>query len=94
LPDLPTIGELGLSDFKLTSWMGLFAPAGTPPEVISVLQGECAAAVQDVQVKEKLLQLGLEPAYLDATQFGSFLHGEMQTWGAAALVSNGSPAKN
>lgn len=94
LPDLPTIGELGLSDFKLTSWMGLFAPAGSPPEVISVLQGECAAAMQDVQIKEKLLQLGLEPAYLDARQFGSILHGEMQTWGAAALVSNGSPTKN
>lgn len=92
LPDLPTVGELGLTDFKLTSWMGLFAPASTPTDILTLLDGECAAAMQDQQLTGKLLQLGLEPAYLDAVQFRSFMHGEMQTWGAASAAASKSPS--
>ncbi len=58
-PDLPTISEFGVGEFKLSSWMGLFAPAGTPPDVISALERECRASLQDKELQAKLLQLGL-----------------------------------
>jgi tripartite-type tricarboxylate transporter receptor subunit TctC len=82
-PDLPTISELGFPEFKLTSWMGLFAPASTPPDVVATLERECGAAMQDAQLQAKLLQLGLEPAFLRAAEFKPFLVEEFRTWGAA-----------
>jgi len=82
-PDLPTIAELGFPEFKLSSWMGLFAPAGTPPETLAALERECAAAMQDQQLQAKLLKLGLEPAFMPAKDFKPFLDQEFRTWGAA-----------
>ena len=82
-PDLPTISELGFAEFKLTSWMGLFAPASTPPEAVATLERECGAAMQDTQLQAKLLQLGLEPAFLRAAEFKPFLVEEFRTWSAA-----------
>jgi tripartite-type tricarboxylate transporter receptor subunit TctC len=82
-PDLPTIAELGFPEFKLTSWMGLFAPAATPAETVSALERECGSALQDRQLQGKLLQLGLEPAFLQADDFKPFLREEFRTWGAA-----------
>ena len=63
--------------------MGLFVPAGTPAQTIVVLQDECAAAMKDGQLQAKLLQLGLEPAYMSAADFAAFLRAEYPTWAAA-----------
>jgi tripartite-type tricarboxylate transporter receptor subunit TctC len=82
-PDLPTVSELGLGEFKLTSWMGLFAPAGTRAQTIGTLEAECASAMKDSQLQAKLLQLGLEPAYMNAADFAGFLRTEYPTWAAA-----------
>jgi len=82
-PDLPTIAELGFPEFKLSSWMGLFAPAGTPGETLAALERECGAAMQDRQLQAKLLKLGLEPAFMPAKDFKPFLDQEFRTWGAA-----------
>ena len=82
-PDLPTIGELGFHDFKLTSWMGLFAPAGTPSETVTALERECGTAMTDNRLKQKLLQLGLDPAFMSSHDFKAFVHNELQTWDQA-----------
>lgn len=86
--DLPTIGELGFPEFKLTSWMGLFAPAGTPPAIVSVLERECGAAMRDAQLQSKLLKLGLEPAYMTAEEFKAFLPAEFRTWAGAVEAAS------
>jgi tripartite-type tricarboxylate transporter receptor subunit TctC len=58
-PDVPTTGELGIEDAVISSWIGLFAPAGTPDEVADFLNAEIAQIVQDEAVLERLAGLGL-----------------------------------
>lgn len=61
LPDLPTLQEAGLQGFEMTVWHGLFAPAGTPPEVLEKLSGALQAALQDPKVIERFADLGTTP---------------------------------
>lgn len=86
-PDLPTISELGFPEFKLASWMGLFAPVETPPDIVSAIERECGAAMRDAQIQSKLLQLGLEPAFLSADELKSFLREEFNAWRAVVQAS-------
>lgn len=68
LPDLPTTAEAGLGDFEITIWHGLYAPAGTPDEVVSSLTAALQTALQDETVIERFADLGTVPsAQEDAT---------------------------
>ncbi len=58
LPDVPAVAEVGYPDFDVSFWVGTFAPAGTPPEVIERLNTEIAAVVEDPAVKERLMPQG------------------------------------
>ena len=62
LPDVPTTAEAGLPDFQLGVWHGLYAPAGTPPEVLAKLDAALQAAVADPTVAERFAELGTAPA--------------------------------
>jgi len=62
LPDLPTTAEAGLADLQLGIWHGLYAPAGTPPEVLAELGTALQAAVADPTVAERFAELGTAPA--------------------------------
>ncbi|WP_424753186.1 tripartite tricarboxylate transporter substrate binding protein BugD [Methylobacterium sp.] len=61
LPDLPTLQEAGLEGFEMTVWHGMFAPAGTPPEILEKLSGALQVALQDPKVIERFAQLGTTP---------------------------------
>ncbi|MDM9561871.1 Bug family tripartite tricarboxylate transporter substrate binding protein [Bordetella petrii] len=61
LPDLPTLAEQGYPAFDLTAWFSFVAPRGTPPEVLATLQQALATTLQDQQVRDKLLAMGIEP---------------------------------
>jgi tripartite-type tricarboxylate transporter receptor subunit TctC len=61
LPDLPTLDESGLTGFEMTVWHGLYAPAGTPKEIIEKLSKALQAAVQDPKVVERFADLGTVP---------------------------------
>ena len=65
LPDLPTLDEAGLEGFEMTVWHGLFAPAGTPKEIIEKLSAALQAAVQDPKVVERFADLGTVPVSPD-----------------------------
>jgi len=80
-PDIPTLAESGVADFDATAWFGLFAPTGTPRNVIQRLSREVAEAVKDPVVTEKLLQLGAEPVGSTPEQFDAFFRGEVTKWG-------------
>ena len=62
LPDLPTTAEAGLGDFEITIWHGLYAPAGTPDEVVSSLTAALQTALQDETVIERFADLGTAPS--------------------------------
>jgi tripartite-type tricarboxylate transporter receptor subunit TctC len=61
LPNLPTLDEAGLKGFEMTVWHGLFAPAGTPKEIIEKLAGALQVALKDPKVVDRFAQLGTAP---------------------------------
>ena len=62
LPEVPTVAESGLPGFETVAWFGLFAPAGTPKDIVARLNREVNAIVAQPEVRERLLGLGMEPA--------------------------------
>ena len=62
LPDVPTVAESGLAGFETVAWFGLFAPAGTPKEIVSRLNRAVNAIVAQPDLRERLLGLGMEPS--------------------------------
>jgi len=65
MPDLPTLDEAGLKGFEITIWHGLYAPKGTPPEVVDKLAGALQAALKDPRVGERFSELATQPATLE-----------------------------
>lgn len=72
LPDLPTMDEAGLKGFELLGWIGLMGPAGTPPAVVSRLNGEVHKMLGG-DLKARLFDLGLDVAGGTPEQFGEFI---------------------
>lgn len=79
LPSLPTMDEAGLKGFELLGWIGLLGPAGTPPAIISRLNGEVQRALAG-DLKEKLFDLGLDTAGGSAEQFADFIKRDIEKY--------------
>lgn len=79
-PDVPTLMELGYSKVDISSWYGLQVPRNTPPAVMAKLAESVRKAMSDPAVLQRLAQLDVYPAYLDAKGFGSFLLEEHKRW--------------
>ena len=80
-PDIPTLEEAGVAGFDATSWFGLFAPAGTPKDIIARLNLETNEALKEPAVREKLLGMGAEPTPGTAGEFNTFFQSEVARWG-------------
>jgi tripartite-type tricarboxylate transporter receptor subunit TctC len=81
LPDVPTFTEQGIKDQESDTLTGLVAPAGTPKEIVDLLQKEIAKAVAQPDVKEKLSALGFVPVANAPQEFGKRMKTEMEKWG-------------
>lgn len=91
MPELPTIEEAGkLKGFEASSWFGLLAPAGTPPDVVSRIQQEVAKALAVPAIREKMLAQGAIPSGNTPQEFAKFIDSEITKW---ALVVKTSGAK-
>jgi tripartite-type tricarboxylate transporter receptor subunit TctC len=77
LPELPTISESGLRGFDVGTWFGVFAPAGTPREVVTRLNTEISRALQTPAMKERLATLGAEAMPNTPEAFAGFVKTEM-----------------
>ena len=89
--DLPTIEEAGgptLKGYDATSWFGLMAPAGTPPDVITRLQQETAKALATPVVNERLLAQGAIPGGMSPGDFAKFIAAESVKWAQVVKVAN------
>jgi tripartite-type tricarboxylate transporter receptor subunit TctC len=71
-PDIPTVSEAGLPGFEVTSWYGVVAPAGTPPEIVERLSREIGKAVASADLQERLSKLGATPAASSPAEFAAF----------------------
>lgn len=77
LPDVPTLAESGLGAAAVIGYWGVLAPAGTPPDVIKKLNAAFNKAIQLPEIKQRLLDLGVEPTGGTAEQFGNILQTEI-----------------
>ena len=82
LPDLVTVDESGVKGFEVTSWNAIFAPGGTPPEVIGVLNKAITEVVAMPDVKRKLLDLGIEARASTPEELGDRLKADIAKWTA------------
>jgi len=80
LPGVPTIAEAGLAGYDATSWYGLLAPAGAPRAAISRLGDETIKALTTADLKERLINQGIEPAKGGVDEFAVFLDAEIAKW--------------
>ncbi len=84
LPELPTTLEAGVPNSDYNFWVGMFAPAKTPREVVNRLYLETVKALRSGDVREKLARLGAEPMDYDPEQFNAYIRDEIAA--NAALV--------
>src|SRR5262245_6021123 len=71
LPDVPTFGELGMQEFNVFTWFGMFAPAGTPAQIVARLQREVVASLKSPDLLERFEAVGAEPVGSTPAEFVS-----------------------
>jgi len=79
-PDVPTLAESGLAGFEVSSWQGVFAPAGTPPDIVRRLNAEIVKILNTPDVKEKLVSLGLDVGGNTPEEFLVMVKAEVVKW--------------
>ena len=82
LPDVPTTAEAGLPDLKVRFWVGLVAPAGTPPEIINRLNAALRRSLDAPDVREWIASRGLEAVGGSPAEFADEIRAEYAQWGA------------
>jgi tripartite-type tricarboxylate transporter receptor subunit TctC len=88
MPDLPTVAEAaGLKGFDASSWFGLLAPAGTPPEIVSRIQQEVAKSLGTPAMKEKLVAQGAIPSGNTPAEFARLIDSEHKKWAEVVKIS-------
>lgn len=80
LPDEPTVSEAGLPGFDVTSWYGMFAPAGLPADILKKLNEDITVALASPDLGKRLDSLGADPAPLSPEEFGNFVRHEIAKW--------------
>jgi tripartite-type tricarboxylate transporter receptor subunit TctC len=77
LPDVPTTLEAGFANSDYTFWVGLFAPAKTPPEVVARLHAAASEVLKAPALQQKLSTLGVEPMAMSAAEFDAYIRKEI-----------------
>jgi tripartite-type tricarboxylate transporter receptor subunit TctC len=80
LPDVPTLAESGMPQFDRYTWFGMFAPAGTPPEIVARVQREVVAALQAPDLLERFANVGAEPVGSTPEQFVERIRSDAARW--------------
>jgi len=86
-PDIPTMSEAGIPNYEVTTWYAIWAPAGTPVEIINKLQQEVAKAMQAPMMKEVWTQQGASPGGNTPAEFAKFVKTEIVKWGEVAKAA-------
>jgi len=79
-PDMATVRENGVAGYEVISWNALFAPAGTPPEVVNALNGALQAILADADVKKRLLELRIEAKAGTPQEISDRLKSDIDKW--------------
>ena len=90
LPDVPPLSEgaPGLAQYELLNWFGLFATAGTPPDVVERLNDIVNNALATPAIADKLMPQGIVPKPMSVKEFGSFVESETEKFGAIVKAAD------
>ena len=80
LPDLKTMAEQGVTGFGVNVWFGLFAPKGTPRDVVLRLNAEMTKLIKDPEVAKKMLDMGIEPGVSTPEELAAQIKREIPVW--------------
>ncbi len=81
------MAEAALPGFEVTNWIGLFAPAGTPPEIVRRLNAEVMRLIQSPEIKARMLGEGARSASNTPEQFAAFVETEIAKWAPVVRAS-------
>jgi tripartite-type tricarboxylate transporter receptor subunit TctC len=88
MPNVPTTAEAGLKGFELESWVAIFAPAGTPPDVIGKLSAGIKQALETPEAKQRADAAGIEIRYLPPKGLDELVKRETEFWAKTIKASN------
>ena len=90
-PDLPTMDEAGLKGFNLDAWAGLVAPAGTPPDVVTKLNGALRKIIDSPDVQAKFKNVGFEGFSSTPEELGDYIKAQLVEWKKMVADANIQP---
>jgi tripartite-type tricarboxylate transporter receptor subunit TctC len=93
LPDVPTIAELGFPGYEISSWQGVFAPAGTPKDVVGKINGELVRMLNVPEIRRRILQEGADPVGSTPDAFATRVKNEITKW-TKVIKTSGIQASN
>jgi len=88
LPDVPTIDESGVPGYDVATWIGAFAPAGTPKSIVGKIEADIKQALAAPEVKAKLEALSMEIRSGASEEMRAVLAGDMGKWGSLVKERN------
>jgi tripartite-type tricarboxylate transporter receptor subunit TctC len=88
MPDVPTLAEAGISGYDAGIWIGLLAPAGTPPAIIEKLSATANAALSTEEVRTALKRQGTDPLGGTPKEFADFIRADIEKWVAVLATVN------
>jgi tripartite-type tricarboxylate transporter receptor subunit TctC len=88
LPDVPTMQEAGLAGFNVAGWLGLIAPAGTPPDIVAKVREAAAKALQNPDAEKALRAAGVDLRLSDGPAFTQLLQAETNRWSKVVADAN------
>ena len=91
LPEVPTLNEAGLRGYNAASWYGLFAPAGTPKNILETLSREVVKIMRVPDIRERFANDGFEPAGYAPAEFAKFLGEELVKWARVVKTAGIKP---
>ena len=90
LPQVPTIAEAGVKGYEVSNWLGVFAPAGTPKDVLNKIHSALGRAMAAPDLRKQLVVLGIEPTFGTPEEFAALIRAELPKW--AAIVKQSGAA--
>ena len=87
VPELPTVAEAALPGFEVNNWVGFFAPAGTPQEIVRRWNAETIRIMQTPEMQARLLNEGARFIPMTPDEFGAFVKGEIAKWAPVVKAS-------
>ena len=90
-PDVPSLGDLGMNDVDGTGWTGALVPAATPAPVVARLNREFAAALQQADIRDRMVAIGVEPVGGTPEEFRAYLLAEKRKWAAVIKAAQIKP---